>query len=574
MMRKKQLACILAVMASFSCAVVPRTGKPSTALPSPADYSGNAAAYYHSEGIKASSINGDEAKAVEYYRKAIESDSLYAPAYFETAELLYRSDAGEALKFSRMAVRIDTTNSTYQSQLARMLVLSGNYEEALDLYSVLLRNDTHNPLNYSMLAALYDFKGQPFTAISILDSAQYKLGRIEELTAYKRQLLITTRQYDRAIEESMALIADYPYDDENYLILADIYAAKGSDSLALANYAEALSIDSTNVNTLMSLAGFHQARNNERGYMGTLRKIFMADGIPVETKIEMFDDMAANVEFYRRNYFAMNSLATTLQVRYPHDYRVMEVYATHLIRSGEIQTALGLYKSYSEGNPDSLEPYYSILDIESYLQRPDSVNKYSDMALARFPDNAELYLRKGFALDNMDREKDALKNYKQALRRVDTDSARSVITGIIGDTHHRHNADSKSFRAYEKALRYDPDNAVVLNNYAYYLSELDTKLDKALAMSTRANELSPSNSTYLDTQAWILYKLGRYKEAREIMLRAVSLDSMGSEVLLLHYGDILYELGEYFMAKTYWKRALDKGYDKTEIDERLKRPEK
>ncbi len=93
-------------------------------------------------------------------------------------------------------------------------------------------------------------------------------------------------------------------------------------------------------------------------------------------------------------------------------------------------------------------------------------------------------------------------------------------------------------------------------------------MEKAAGMSRRANELSPSNATYLDTEGWILYLLGRYEEARTVMQQAVSFDRTGSPVLLFHYGEILYALGDTFMAEIYWKRALEKGYDAEIIRQR------
>ncbi len=91
-------------------------------------------------------------------------------------------------------------------------------------------------------------------------------------------------------------------------------------------------------------------------------------------------------------------------------------------------------------------------------------------------------------------------------------------------------------------------------------------------MAERVTELTDRNPTYMDTQAWILFKLGRLEEARQLMRQAVALDGQKSRELLLHYGDILHALGEQFMAETYWKKALDKGYDKAVIEERMQRP--
>lgn len=564
---------MLLVLAFFGCGVVPPAQKSTVpGVNIPAGTSDSLLPYYYySEGIKAASIYGNSREARALFEKALESDSMFAPAYFEIAQLLLDSVPTEAVPFSRRAGEIDTANVTYRSQLGQALVTSGDYTEALSIYNQLLNDDPHNPINYRLLAALYEVKGQPYTAISILDTAEYKLGRMEEITGYKRQLLMGVRMFDKALEETDALINEYPYDDMNYLIKADIYRHMGKDSAAVANYREALRIDSTNVTTLLSAADFYRQRGDNTRYLSMIKRVFELDTFPVEKKEDIFKELTSNIEFYRANYFSMNNLATTLIIKHPEEFSILALYATHLIRSGDTEGALGLYKSYIAGNPDKLpDPYFAVMDIESYLQRPDSVVKYSALALQRFPDNMELHLREGFAMSSMKKNDEALKAYGEAFKYAKTDSLRSVVAGIIGDHYHVMDNDRKMYSAYKKALRHDPDNYTVLNNYAYYLSEEDRQLEKALGMSERANRLSPSNATFLDTHAWILYKLGRYAEAKTYMMQAVSLDRQGSSVLLVHYGDILYKLGDEFMARVYWRRALEKGYDAEEIENRLK----
>ena len=109
----------------------------------------------------------------------------------------------------------------------------------------------------------------------------------------------------------------------------------------------------------------------------------------------------------------------------------------------------------------------------------------------------------------------------------------------------------------------------MLNNYAYFLSLEERDLEKALAMASRATALTDNNPTYLDTHAWVLFKLGRVDEARKIMQQAVALDAQESAALLVHYGDILKALGENFMAEIYWRKALEKGYDAGRIERRI-----
>ena len=190
------IAGVVAAAGIVSCSVLPRGRAVAES-----DFGGaNAPYYHHAEGIKACAIDNDTVRGFEEFRMAIEADTAYAPAYYQMAEILMRQRKPErAVWYSERANRLDSANMTYRNQLGRVLVMAGRYDEAMGIYTDLMRDDSNNPLNYTLLAAMYDYKEQPFTAISILDTAEMRLGRMEELTAYKRELLIRLKLYDKAL---------------------------------------------------------------------------------------------------------------------------------------------------------------------------------------------------------------------------------------------------------------------------------------------------------------------------------------------------------------------------------------
>ena len=51
-----------------------------------------------------------------------------------------------------------------------------------------------------------------------------------------------------------------------------------------------------------------------------------------------------------------------------------------------------------------------------------------------------------------------------------------------------------------------------INNYSYYLSLREEKLEYAESLSKKSIIAEPNNSTFLDTYAWILFKLKRFLE--------------------------------------------------------------
>jgi tetratricopeptide (TPR) repeat protein len=118
-------------------------------------------------------------------------------------------------------------------------------------------------------------------------------------------------------------------------------------------------------------------------------------------------------------------------------------------------------------------------------------------------------------------------------------------------------------------LNFDPDNALVLNNYAYYLSMQGLELDKALQMATHAIELDPKSIYYADTYAWVLYKLGRYQDAEKAMKKCLDMDKNPSGSNYEHYGDILFKLGKTADAVTYWDKAAKAGGGSKFLEQKL-----
>jgi Tfp pilus assembly protein PilF len=95
-------------------------------------------------------------------------------------------------------------------------------------------------------------------------------------------------------------------------------------------------------------------------------------------------------------------------------------------------------------------------------------------------------------------------------------------------------------------------------------------MDKAEAMSKESNSIEPDQSSYEDTYGWIMYKQGKYKEAKEWTEKSLSHGSDKSATVLEHYGDILYKLGDLNQAYEYWQRAKTAGDGASEfLDKKL-----
>lgn len=532
------------------------------------------ASLFYLEGIKSNVLEGDSARAKAWFKKVLEIDSTHSPSLYELASLTALDQPEEALQYSLKANAIDTTNTWYKMQLGRLLIATQRYDSALTLYDQLIRMNPNDPDNYRLKALLYDQLGQPEKALEVLETAENRFGIIELLASHKVQLLLNTQQFDRAMAEARMLVETFPYNEDNYVVLAELYAMMNMNNLAQENYDKALSINPNSMRALASLNDFYKRQNDNVRFLETATKLFRLKEFPLETKLKFYEELFQNPSFVRNNFIQMGELVRTLAITYPEDLRTLELYAKYLIAGGSIEQALQLYKSHVTDSIPQKQIFNDIIGMEAYLKRADSVDKYTTIALERFPEDAELRLQKASVTAYMlEKPQEAIPLFEEALKYAKTDSLRSVIYGAIGDNYHTLGDDRKCFKAYDKGMKLDTTNVSIYNNYSYFLSLRNERLDKALEWAQKAVRLDPNNPTFLDTYAWVLYQLGRYEEARIPMRQAISLDSDNNKELYVHYGDILYKLGDRFMASYYWKKALENGYDAQEIENRLKQIE-
>ena len=155
---------------------------------------------------------------------------------------------------------------------------------------------------------------------------------------------------------------------------------------------------------------------------------------------------------------------------------------THMILSGDAGQALIFYKLHLNDQPPQLDYFRTVIDMEIFFKRPDSVDLYVKRALRLFPNETDLYVSRAHAQVYAGNCRRGVRDYTRALKYARTDSMRSQIWGFIGDAWHQLGEESqggsaqarcrrKCFEAYDRALGYNYDNASVLNNYAYFTCE-------------------------------------------------------------------------------------------------------
>lgn len=135
------------------------------------------------------------------------------------------------------------------------------------------------------------------------------------------------------------------------------------------------------------------------------------------------------------------------------------------------------------------------------------------------------------------------------------------LYNMESDLYHKLGDADKCLLASRNALTVDPDNAEVLNNYAYFIalsSDDPEDLSQAFSMVSKAVDTAADLNAF-DTMAFILFKQGRVKEAIDLQEKTIGFmnpDSKMTGEFLSHLGDFYAVAGDVDKAVEMWEKAL------------------
>jgi len=99
----------------------------------------------------------------------------------------------------------------------------------------------------------------------------------------------------------------------------------------------------------------------------------------------------------------------------------------------------------------------------------------------------------------------------------------------------------------------EPENTSALNALGYILADRTRRYAEALALIERARLAEPDNPAIIDSYGWVLYRLGRGKDALVHLRRAWTL-SKDAEIAA-HMGEVLWALGQRDEARWFFEEA-------------------
>jgi len=169
---------------------------------------------------------------------------------------------------------------------------------------------------------------------------------------------------------------------------------------------------------------------------------------------------------------------------------------------------------------------------------------------------AMIYLVEGTTLADLDRSREAMEVYDEALAAFPDDHDLRYARGLHAISLDRLDLMESDFRAIIAA---DPDNAEALNALGYSLADRTERFAEALSYIERALALKPDDPAILDSMGWVQFGLGNPERALEYLRKALAMLPDGE--IAAHLGEVLWTLGRHDEARQTWAAALNRDPD-------------
>jgi tetratricopeptide (TPR) repeat protein len=510
---------------------------------------------------------GNFKQAVSLYEKCIQVNKSSDIAYYQIGNiLLMTGNYDRALTYARKAVELNNTNYWFQIQLAQLYLIKNNRDSAKIIYEKIIDEWPEKVEIHYEIARIDAEEKEYDKSLKILNKIENENGISEPVSMLKEQIFVQMGKTDLAVNELQKLVNMMPEEIRYLGLLAELYNSAGRNEEARETYEMIFKIAPDNVMALLSYTEFLKEIGQTEEQYAILNKIFRDEKIAADQKLKVLIGYLTNEKEFNKENNKIGQLIKILLELYPDNYKVRTAHADYLVKNNKYSEALAEYNYVLSVEKNNYFIWEQVILIENTLGNNEEVYSRSSEAINIFKDKPILYLFKGNAAMSMGNTTEAVSVFEEGIKYTENNNTLKIqFYSLVAEAYRSMGDHEKSDNYYEEALKLDPENLLILNNYSYFLSLRQAKLKIAEKMSKKTIVAEPENYTYLDTYAWILFNSGNYKKALEYIEKAMQFNGSGDPDILEHYGDILEKLGRKKDAVKYWKLSVEKGNENEDI---------
>ncbi len=516
---------------------------------------------------------GDYVQAERLLRAIVlECPQNDAAIYYMGLCRLMQNDIENAVKYLNRAVELDGKNYWYRNRLAAVYAWANSGDVAVKMYEDILKDFPEKNDIYYTLLDLYSHLHRYNDALSTLDRMETALG-VNESTVMARFDLL--RSQGKNIEAFECLREfNRQYTSVKVLsMLGDYEMTLYNDSTAVAYYNEALSIEPDYLPARIGRVESYRLCRKYDQFFPEASSIMADEAVPAAGKAYYLDALLRETDpRFQRNYRdQLNGVFEVALEAHPADSAILRTSGIYFLSAGDSKLAEKCFADIIDVYPNDSRPAFDYCSLLAYQEKWDELIAASESFIYRYPDGKIFYEYVIAASYNKGDFDKVLARSQKLADESKTKEEKVIYMSTMVDIYHMQGNVKKTFAMCKKCLKLDPDNILILNNYAYYLSLEGKSLKKAYQMSRKTIDMEPDNATYLDTYGWILYLQKKYPEAKGIFKHAMLYGGKDSATILDHYAEVLFAMKDYDSAFYYWNLAVSKAdaSEKAALQEKL-----
>ena len=497
--------------------------------------------------------------AFEMYNHCLSIDSQSAVTLYELGKLyMYLGQPEKGEEYLRKATQTQPSNYWYKETLASYYQRRGEEAKAIGVIESMVDQFPSRLEPLMALVDLYNRTKDYQKVIHTLDRLERLDGKSEQISMEKFRMYLAMDNNEKAFSEIESLVQEYPYEMRYLTVLGDVYMENGREEEAYSTYQKVLAQEPEYTPAMLSMASYYEKMGEDSLYRTQLDALLLNQKVETPTKLNIMRQLIMRSERGDRDSTKIVSLFDSMLAQEQENADVAMLAAQYLLSKRMDDQAKPVLWKVLEIDPENKPARLQLLSFAISKEDLDEVIRICSPAVEYMPEALEFYYYWGLAHYQKDQHDEALEVFKKGVRQVGENSDKNMVSdfySIMGDLYHTKKMNVEAYAAYDSALVYKPDNIGALNNYAYYLSVEKKDLDKAEEMSYKTVKAEPTNNTYLDTYAWILFEKGKYAEARIYIDQALQNGGDKSSVVVEHCGDIYWMTDEPEKALEYWKQA-------------------
>ena len=519
--------------------------------------------YFYYEAMKLQD-QGKFAAAFDLLKHCETIDPQAAEVYY--AEAVYYAELNNdsmALACMKKAADLNPSNDTYLERLAITHVNSRQFDEAVNAYERLYANHKDRLDVLDILLQLYNQQKDYDKMLSTLELVESLEGSNERLALSKMRIYSVQGKKDKEYETLKELSDSHPNDMNYHVMMGNWLLQNDKDDEALEQYKLVLEEEPEHTGAKMSMLDYYRTTGADSLAQVLQEEMLISQSTPTNDKVTLMRQVVADNEQSGGDSTQVLSLFKRILAEPQKNADMYELYVAYMkLKQMPEDSINSVLEKALEVAPDNAGVRFQLVQSKWMSQDYDTVIALCEPATEYNPDEMTFYYFLGLAHFQKDERDKALDALRRGVAQINEESNKDFVSdfyAIMGQILHDKGLDDEAFAAYDSSLQWKDDNIEVLNNYAYYLSERGERLQKAEQMSFRTIKAEPTNSTYLDTYAWILFMQERYEEAKIYIDQAVQNDSVPNAVIIEHAGDIYALNKDMQKAVEYWKQAQEAG---------------